>query len=134
MVPQAFVLLNSLPLTPNGKVDRRALPAPDTATRNLATNFVPPRTPLEAQLVQIWSEVLGTERISVNENFFELGGHSLLATQVVLRINSTLGFGISVQKMFEFPTVEAIASYLEVMNWASDDVALPNNSGELVEF
>ncbi|MBE9059366.1 class I SAM-dependent methyltransferase, partial [Sphaerospermopsis sp. LEGE 08334] len=79
MVPQAFVLLNSLPLTPNGKVDRRALPAPDTATRSLATNFVSPRTPLEAQLVQIWSEVLATERIGVNDNFFELGGHSLLA-------------------------------------------------------
>jgi len=131
MVPQAFVLLKAMPLTPNGKVDRRALPAPDTATRNLATGFVSPRTPLEAQLVQIWSEVLGTERIGVKDNFFELGGHSLLATQVMSRINSALGFGLSVQKIFEFPTVAGLASYLEVMDWALGDSAV---SGEVVDF
>jgi amino acid adenylation domain-containing protein len=56
MVPQAFVLLDSLPLTPNGKVDRKALPSPDAATRNLANSFVLPRNPIEAQLTQIWSE------------------------------------------------------------------------------
>jgi amino acid adenylation domain-containing protein len=77
MIPQAFVLLDSLPLTPNGKVDRKALPSPDTATRNLANSFVLPRNPIEAQLTQIWSEVLGLERIGVKDNFFELGGHSL---------------------------------------------------------
>jgi len=131
MVPQAFVLLKAMPLTPNGKVDRRALPAPDTATRNLATGFVSPRTPLEAQLVPIWSEVLGTERIGVKDNFFELGGHSLLATQVVSRINSALGFGLSVQKIFEFPTVAGLASYLEVMDWALGDSAV---SDEVVDF
>ena len=134
MVPQAFVLLKAMPLTPNGKVDRRALPAPDTATRNLATGFVSPRTPLEAQLVQIWSEVLGSERIGVKDNFFELGGHSLLATQVVSRINSALGFGLSVQKIFEFPTVAGLASYLEVMDWALGDSAVTEVSGEVVEF
>ena len=134
MVPQAFVLLKAMPLTPNGKVDRRALPAPDTAARNLAAGFVSPRTPLEAQLVQIWSEVLGTERIGVKDNFFELGGHSLLATQVVSRINSAFGFGLSVQKMFEFPTVAGLASYLEVMDWALGDSAVTEVSGEVVEF
>ncbi|MBG1265934.1 non-ribosomal peptide synthase/polyketide synthase [Nostoc sp. WHI] len=134
MVPQAFVLLKAMPLTPNGKVDRRALPAPDTATRNLATGFVSPRTPLEAQLVQIWSEVLGTERIGVKDNFFELGGHSLLATQVVSRINSALGFGLSVQKMFEFPTVAGLASYMEVMDWAAEGLAVTEVSGQIVEF
>ncbi|MEH1824947.1 MAG: non-ribosomal peptide synthase/polyketide synthase [Nostoc sp.] len=134
MVPQAFVLLNALPLTPNGKVDRRALPTPDTASRNLSTGFVSPRTPVEAQLVQIWGEVLGLERIGVKDNFFELGGHSLLATQVISRINSALGFDLSVQKMFEFPTVAGIASYVEVMDWAAEDLAVTEVSGEIVEF
>jgi acyl carrier protein len=77
---------------------------------------------------------LGVERIGVKDNFFELGGHSLLATQVVSRINSALGFALSVQKMFEFPTVAAIASYLEVMDWATGDLAVPDISGEVVEF
>jgi amino acid adenylation domain-containing protein len=134
MVPQAFVLLNALPLTPNGKVDRRALPAPDKATRNIATSFVSPRTSLEAQLVQIWSEVLGTLGIGVKDNFFEIGGHSLLATQVVSRVNEALGFSLSVQKMFEFPTVAEIASYIELMDWATGDLAVTQNSGEVVEF
>ncbi|OYE01727.1 non-ribosomal peptide synthetase [Nostoc sp. 'Peltigera membranacea cyanobiont' 232] len=117
MVPYAFVLLNALPLTPNGKVDRRALPAPDTATRSLATSFVSPRTPIEAKLVQIWSEVLGVERIGVKDNFFELGGHSLLATQIISRLPSAFGISLPLRSLFESPTVaqlsEVISSELQ---------------------
>ncbi len=134
MVPQAFVVLNALPLTPNGKVDRRALPKLDTASRNLSTSFVSPQTPIEAQLVQIWGEVLGLERIGIKDNFFEIGGHSLLATQVISRINSAFGIDLSVQKMFEFPSVAAIASYIEVMDWAAEGLAVTEASGEIVEF
>ncbi|WP_442940787.1 non-ribosomal peptide synthase/polyketide synthase [Nostoc sp.] len=120
MVPQAFVLLNALPLTPNGKVDRRALPAPDTATRNLATGFVSPRTPIEAQLIQIWSEVLGTERIGINDNFFELGGHSLLATQVISRLRNIFSVELSLQNFLEYPTVANLAQIIEVVSTAQD--------------
>ncbi|MDF5720952.1 MAG: amino acid adenylation domain-containing protein [Rhizonema sp. PD37] len=134
MVPQAFVLLNDLPLTPNGKVDRRSLPTPDTATRNLSTGFVLPRTPIEAQLAQIWSEVLGIERIGVKDNFFEIGGHSLLATQVISRINSAFGLDLSIQVIFESPTVTGIAVYMEVMDWAVKDLTNTEVSSEVVEF
>nr|WP_272819430.1 non-ribosomal peptide synthetase [Scytonema hofmannii] len=134
MVPQAFVLLNALPLTPNGKVDRRSLPTPDTASRNLSTGFVSPRTPIEAQLTQIWSEVLGLEPIGVKDNFFEIGGHSLLATQVISRINSAFALDLSVQKMFEFPTIAGIAAYMEVMDWATTDVPADRMNAEIVEF
>ncbi|MBG1264975.1 non-ribosomal peptide synthetase, partial [Nostoc sp. WHI] len=134
MVPQAFVLLNALPLTPNGKVDRRSLPTSDTATRNLSTGFVLPRTPIEAQLIQIWSEVLGLERIGVKDNFFELGGHSLLATQVVSRINSAFGLDLSVQMMFESPTTAAIASYIQAVDWVAQDLSVTQVSAEVVEF
>ncbi|WP_353931426.1 non-ribosomal peptide synthase/polyketide synthase [Okeanomitos corallinicola TIOX110] len=134
MIPQAFVLLNSLPLTPNGKVDRRALPTPDTASRSLSGGCVSPRTPVEAQLVQIWSEVLGMETIGVKDNFFEIGGHSLLATQVISRINSAFSLNLSVQKMFEFPTVAEIADYMEMMNWATTDLSADQTNTEIVEF
>nr|MDZ8289082.1 amino acid adenylation domain-containing protein [Nostoc sp. ChiSLP01] len=134
MVPQAFVVLNALPLTPNGKVDRRALPTPDTATRNLSTGFVLPRSPIEAQLAQIWSQVLGVERIGVNDNFFELGGHSLLATQVLSEINSNFGLNLSIQTMFESPTVAEIAAYIKVMNWATQDLSVQEVSIETVEL
>ena len=115
MVPQAFVLLNALPLTPNGKVDRRALPTPDTASRNLATGFVSPRTPIEAQIAQIWSEVLGLERIGVKDNFFELGGHSLLATQVISRSRDILSVELSLQNLLEYPTIANLAQMIEVL-------------------
>ncbi|MBU7585509.1 MAG: amino acid adenylation domain-containing protein [Nostoc sp. TH1S01] len=134
MVPQAFVVLNALPLTPNGKIDRRALPTPDTATRNLSTGFVLPRSPIEAQLAQIWSQVLGVERIGVNDNFFELGGHSLLATQVLSEINSTFGLDLSIQIMFESPTVAGIAAYIEVVDLVTQNLSTKEVSSEIVEF
>ncbi|BAY78314.1 amino acid adenylation domain-containing protein [Nostoc linckia NIES-25] len=130
MVPQAFVLLNALPLTPNGKVDRRALPAPDTAVRNLGTNFVSPRTPIEAQLVQIWSEVLGSDRIGIHDNFFELGGHSLLATQVISRLRNTFSVELSLQNFLEYPTVANLAQIIEVVGLVQDGQPSITNTQE----
>jgi len=115
MIPQAFVLLNALPLTPNGKVDRRALPIPDKASRNLSTGFVSPRTPIEAQMAQIWSEVLGLERIGVKDNFFTLGGHSLLATQVISRSRDIFSVELSLQNLLEYPTIANLAQMIEVL-------------------
>ncbi|MBO1055966.1 MAG: amino acid adenylation domain-containing protein [Dolichospermum sp. JUN01] len=115
MIPQAFVLLNALPLTPNGKVNRRALPIPDKASRNLSTGFVSPRTPIEAQMAQIWSEVLGLERIGVKDNFFTLGGHSLLATQVISRSRDIFSVELSLQNLLEYPTIANLAQMIEVL-------------------
>ncbi|MBE5228530.1 MAG: amino acid adenylation domain-containing protein [Microcystis aeruginosa PMC 728.11] len=124
MVPQAFVLLNSLPLTPNGKVDRQALPTPDTATRNLATGFLAPRTPIETQMSQIWSEVLGVERIGIKDNFFELGGHSLLATQVISRSRDLFSVELSLQNLLEYPTIANLAQIIEVLSVTPGETAM----------
>ncbi|TRT76023.1 MAG: amino acid adenylation domain-containing protein, partial [Microcystis sp. M_OC_Ca_00000000_S217Cul] len=124
MVPQAFVLLNTLPLTPNGKVDRQALPTPDTATRNLATGFLAPRTPIETQMSQIWSEVLGVERIGIKDNFFELGGHSLLATQVISRSRDLFSVELSLQNLLEYPTIANLAQIIEVLTVAPGQTAM----------
>ena len=115
MVPQAFVLLNALPLTPNGKVDRKALPTPDSAARNLSTGFAAPRNPIETQLVQVWGEVLGIERIGIKDNFFELGGHSLLATQVISRLSDIFSVELSLQNFLEYPTIASLAQNIEVL-------------------
>ncbi|MBC1194395.1 non-ribosomal peptide synthase/polyketide synthase [Microcystis aeruginosa BLCCF158] len=124
MVPQAFVLLNTLPLTPNGKVDRLALPTPDTAKRNLATGFLAPRTPIETQMSQIWSEVLGVERIGIKDNFFELGGHSLLATQVISRSRDLFSVELSLQNLLEYPTIANLAQIIEVLTVAPGEIAM----------
>ncbi|MDB9388326.1 amino acid adenylation domain-containing protein, partial [Microcystis aeruginosa] len=92
--------------------DRKALPSPDATTRNLANSFVLPRNPIEAQLTQIWSEVLGLERIGVKDNFFELGGHSLLATQVISRCQQAFEISLLLRYLFESPTIAQLSAVI----------------------
>lgn len=111
MVPAAFVLLETLPLMPNGKVDRRALPAP--ASGNEAVSIVPPRNQVEAQLVEIWQQVLGMQPIGVTDNFFELGGQSLLVIQVVSRIRDRYQVDLPMRSLFDSPTIAQLAQKIE---------------------
>ncbi|HEV2861081.1 MAG TPA: amino acid adenylation domain-containing protein [Pyrinomonadaceae bacterium] len=109
MVPSAFVLLESLPLTPNGKVDRRALPAPDSAGAQAGAEFVAPRNPLEEALADIWRGVLGVERVGVHDNFFELGGHSLMATRVLSNVRRIFRIDLPLRVLFDSATVAELA-------------------------
>jgi acyl carrier protein len=112
MIPQQFVVLESLPLTPNGKVDRRALPEPGALQGEDEEVGVSPRTPVEEQLAEIWSQVLGIPRVGVHDNFFELGGHSLNATQVVSRIHKECHAQVRVRDLFSAPTVAGLTRLL----------------------
>lgn len=114
MVPALFLMLDGLPLTSNGKVDRHALPAPGENRPELAKAYVGSRTPTEELLVDIWSQVLGIERVGIHDDFFELGGHSLLATQVVSRIRETFQVEMPLRRLFETPTVAGLAEGLEL--------------------
>jgi amino acid adenylation domain-containing protein len=121
MLPKAYTILESIPLNPNGKIDRRALPMPDSVTfDNL--NYVAPRTQVEELLVEIWAKLLGKEQVGVRDNFFELGGHSLLATQLVSRIRDGFKIDLPVRNLFEAPTVEQFARYIDTMRWAAKGV------------
>jgi amino acid adenylation domain-containing protein len=109
MVPSAIVVLDELPLTPNGKVNRRALPRPDRTTAAGEDSPLPPRTPLEMTLAQIWKDVLALDRVGIRDNFFDLGGHSLLATQLVSRISESFNVRLPIRRVFEQPTVEGLS-------------------------
>ncbi|WP_292772060.1 amino acid adenylation domain-containing protein [Nostoc sp. NOS(2021)] len=129
MVPRAYVLLESLPLTPNGKVDRRALPAPDTIIFN-NQDYVAPRSQVEELLAQIWAKVLGKEQVGIHDNFFELGGHSLLATQLTSRIRDTFQIDLPVRNLFEAPTVEQLARYIDTTCWAAKGMNKVGTTGQ----
>ena len=108
MLPAAYVRLEAWPLTANGKLDRRALPAPDSAAHALQS-YEAPRGELELTLAQIWAEVLGVERVGRHDNFFELGGHSLLVMRLLGRVEAALGADVGVAALFGAPTLSGFA-------------------------
>ncbi len=114
MVPSAFVVLDRMPLTPSGKVNRRALPAPDRQRPALAQTLVTPRTPTEQAIAAIWQEVLGVEKVGVDDNFFDLGGHSLLLVQLHGRLAARLGIDVTVMDLFRYPTIGSFARFLSL--------------------
>ncbi|MEV0558636.1 amino acid adenylation domain-containing protein, partial [Streptomyces sp. NPDC050597] len=110
MIPSVCVPLDRLPLSPNGKLDHKALPAPDLTP---TTPFRAPRTPREKALAKLFAEVLGVDRVGVEDGFFALGGHSLLATRLITRARAELGIEIPIRKIFDLPTVSALAAWTE---------------------
>ncbi|MEG4517835.1 MULTISPECIES: amino acid adenylation domain-containing protein [unclassified Microcoleus] len=112
MVPSAFVLLDALPLTPNGKIDRLALSQRCDYVSD-ETAFTEPQTPTEKEISEIWTALLGLEKVGTNQNFFDLGGHSLMATQLISRVRSCFGVELALCDFFAAPTIENLAELIE---------------------
>ncbi|WP_237724237.1 non-ribosomal peptide synthetase [Rhodococcus sp. DK17] len=119
MLPDPITILDALPLTTNGKIDRQALPTPVLPT----PQYRAPVTAVEGVVAWVFADVLGRDRIGLDDDFFTLGGNSLLATQAVSRLREALGVEIQVMWLFTDSTVEAIASRVEAASDGSTRIA-----------
>ncbi|MGW5786156.1 non-ribosomal peptide synthetase [Streptomyces sp. NPDC003757] len=130
MVPRTFVKLDALPLTPNGKLDRGALPTP-VSTAEPA--YIAPRTDAERLVAEVFADLLGVERIGVEDDFFARGGNSLIAIRTIARIRSQLDVDIPVGGMFQFATVAALAAEIERLIMSEIDALSDEDAEQLLQ-
>lgn len=129
MIPAMFVPLKTMPLGANGKKDREALPDPRDGGSSDDGSFVAPRNPVEEMFVDIWSVVLGADRVGVRDDFFALGGHSISATLLVARLRAVLDIEMPIRDLFEHPTIEKLIEHLSA---ASDNEARMARAAKLM--
>jgi len=113
MIPSVTKIIEKFPLTPNGKIDTKALPLLDEANIQPQATSVPPRTPIEKAVLEIWAKVLAVDQLGIDDNFFEMGGHSLAAMLVLSRISNALHVKLPLGSLFERPTVAGLAARIE---------------------
>jgi amino acid adenylation domain-containing protein/thioester reductase-like protein len=105
MIPSAFVFLDALPLTPNGKINRRALP--NLEQNDNVVDYEPPHNDIERILVNLWKEVLGVNKVSINDNFFDLGGDSLVIVELLTSLFE-YNWNLTAQDFYEYPTIKEL--------------------------
>ncbi|MCU0287155.1 MAG: amino acid adenylation domain-containing protein, partial [Acidobacteria bacterium] len=126
MTPSYFVQVEKIPLTPNGKIDRRALPLPEAGS--MGSENIPPSNEIEEKLTQIWANILDIEKekISTHRNFFELGGTSMSLIRQISLINKEFGYEISVNQIYQNPTILEIAKCIQSKKYVDEPIVLLN--------
>ena len=119
MIPSFFIQIDKMPLNRNGKIDRAALPGSDEAIKP-ASIYMPPQTSTEIMLADLWSDVLGLEKIGIDDDFFSVGGDSLSAIKVISRI--PCGYkDMTLVDLYNHPTIRQLAQRIDHEN--IDDAA-----------
>lgn len=130
MIPSYFLHLERFPLSHNGKLDRKRLPLPEI---HVDDHYAEPRDKTEESLVRIWSKVLtvGFDKIGIDANFFEIGGHSLNTINLISEIHKELNVKLSINDIFELPTVRRMAEFIQGMK---KDIYQSIHPGEKREY
>jgi surfactin family lipopeptide synthetase A len=111
MIPSHFIKVDQIPLTPNGKVDWKALNSYGTPIET-GKKYVAPKNKIETIISGVWQEVLHLDKVGIHDNFFDLGGDSLLIIKAISKIGAIVKRDITVLKMYQYPTIQALADYL----------------------
>jgi len=110
MIPAYIIELKEIPLTLNGKLNRQSLPEPEI---KIGKDFIAPRNEIEKNLADVWSAVLGVNKIGINDNFFILGGDSIKTIQIQARMNDA-GYKLNVKNIFVNPTISDLAPKIKL--------------------
>lgn len=108
MIPRHFIHLEQMPRTPNGKIDKKSLPDPDKAAAAEA-EYEPPGNETQEKLVAIWQEVLGVEKVGINDHFIDLGGHSLVVISIIAKIHQVFDVELQLRDVFDNPTIKQLS-------------------------
>ncbi|MEL7609110.1 MAG: amino acid adenylation domain-containing protein [Bacillota bacterium] len=111
MIPATFTRIESVPLTHSGKVDRRLLPEPEECAAEKP--FLPPQTPTEYALAELFRHELNIKAVGLDDDFFDLGGDSLTIVSLLTGIRQTLHADISLEEMYQLPTLRNIALLID---------------------
>jgi mycobactin peptide synthetase MbtE len=122
MTPAAYVVIDEIPITAHGKIDRTALPEPEITAR---AAYRDPSTVSERRIAALFSELLGHEKVGVDDSFFDLGGHSLVATKLVTAIRSECGVELGIRDVFELGTVGSLAERVDELRSGTAGQARP---------
>ena len=124
MIPSMFQYLEEFPITVQGKVDLLSLPATVPAGESDMSEREISASPLQKKIRRVWQEVLQVEDVGLSDQIFDLGAHSLLVVKAQEKLQRQLDVPVSVANMFEYPSVETLAQFIE-MQYESSPYAIP---------
>lgn len=119
MTPSHIIKLDSLPLNVNGKIDRNRLPDP-MGVMDTEIQYAVPATEIERDLAKVWQQVLGIERIGIQDSFTRLGGNSIKAVELMSRMRDEFDIDLSIAELFTNNTIAAIAKFIEADRMANE--------------
>ena len=110
MIPTFIIEMAAFPLSANRKIDYRALPQPDEIIRQ---TFTSPKNEGQRKLAAIWTDILGIQRIGIDDGFLDMGGNSLNAMNLASRLYREFAVNLPLSRIFENPTIAELAEIIE---------------------
>ncbi|HLP48759.1 MAG TPA: amino acid adenylation domain-containing protein, partial [Candidatus Kapabacteria bacterium] len=127
MVPAYFIPLEKIPLTPNGKIDRKNLPDPESIALDSDAAYTPPRNEIEKTMADIWQEVLGINKISIDDNYFAIGGDSINSILIISRMKKA-GYLIEMKDIFQHPRISELGALVKKIEIIREQTIITTSS------